>query len=217
MKTQVCVSLVLVLFTFTEAVDPKNFKCDKNSPTGDDIFSDGNPPVNMVHIFCGQIINGKATGFHSHPGGTNPECAKAEDQDKAPLNDKDYEAYNNITVWNEKQNEWVKKGPRPTTFWPTSMSVPDVVTTIQNLYNSCKPSQRKRNIVCIDDFQLSSASEKFDIVMALKKKKIVSAYPMKRGHCNKIQRIVQSQTTMTMKTCKYRRFTDETLFLLHFF
>ena len=125
----------------------------------------------MVHIFCGQIIK----GFHSHPGGTNPECAKAEDQDKAPLSTKDYEAYNNITVWNEKQNKWVKKGPRPTTFWPTSMSVTDVVTTIQNLYNSCKPSQRKRNIVCIDDFQLSSASEKFDIVMALKKKKIVSA------------------------------------------
>ena len=213
MKTQVCVSLALVLFTFTEAVDPKNFKCDKNSPTTDaNIFSDGNPQVNMVHIFCGQIIKDKATGFHSHPGGANPECAKAEDQDKAPLSAKDYEAYNTITVWDEKQKKWVKKVPRPTTFWPTSMKIPDVVTTIQNLYNSCKPDQQKQNIVCIKDFHLPSASEKFDVIMALKKKKIVSAYPMKSGHCNQIQRIY-----MTMKTCKYRRFTDETLFLLHFF
>ena len=164
-------SLVLVLFTFTEAVDPKNFKCDKNSPTDANIFSDGSPQVNMVHIFCGQIIKDKATGFHSHPGGANPECAKAEDQDKAPLSTKDYEAYNNITVWNEKQKEWVKKGPRPTTFWPTSMKIPDVVTTVQNLYNSCKPNQR--NKVCISDFHLSSASEKFDVVVALKKKNCI--------------------------------------------
>ena len=215
MKTQVYVSLILVLFTLTEAVDPKNFKCDKNSPSGDNIFSDGSPQVNMVHIFCGQIIKDKAQGFHSHPGGTNPECAKAEDQVKAPLSAKDYEAYNTITVWNEKQKEWVRKGPRPTTFWPTSMSVPDIVTTVQSLYNSCKPNQQ--NIVCIKGFHLPSASEKFDVVMTLKKKKIVSAYPMESGYCNQIQRIVQSQTTMTMKTCKYRGFTDETLIMLQFF
>ena len=200
MKTLLFVNLALVLFTFTEAVDPKNFKCDKNSPTGGDIFSDGNPQVNMVHIFCGQIIKDKATGFHSHPGGTNPECAKAEDQDKAPLSAKDYAAYNTITVWDEKQKNWVKKGPRPTTFWPTSMKIPDVVTTIQNLYNSCKPDQQ--NIVCISDFHLPSASEKFDVVMALKKKKIVSAYPMKTGYCNQL-------SSSTAKTCKYASFKKE--------
>ena len=197
MKTLLFVSLALVLFTFTEAVGPKNFKCDKNSPTGANIFSDGNPQVNMVHIFCGQIIKDKATGFHSHSGGTNPECAKAEDQVKAPLSTKDYEAYNTTTVWDEKQKNWVKKGPRPTTFWPTSMSVPDVITTIQNLYNSCKPDQQ--NIVCISDFHLPSASEKFDVVMALKKKKIVSAYPMKTGYCNQLN-------SSTVKTCKYASF-----------
>ena len=200
MKTLLFVNLALVLFTFTEAVYPKNFKCDKNSPTGGDIFSDGNPQVNMVHIFCGQIIKDKATGFHSHPGGTNPECAKAEDQVKAPLNDKDYEAYNTITVWNEKQKKWVIKGPKPTTFWPTSMKIPDVVTTIQNLYNSCKPDQQ--NIVCISDFHLPSASEKFDVVMALKKKKIVSAYPTKSGDCNKLN-------SSTAKTCKYASLKKE--------
>jgi len=51
------------------------------------------PKVNMIHIFCGQIVKGKATGFHSHPGGTNPVCAKATEQVKAPNNDKDYAGY----------------------------------------------------------------------------------------------------------------------------
>ena len=100
----------------------------------------------------------------------------------------------------EKQKKWVKKGPRPTSFWPTSMSVPDVVTTIQNLYYSCKPDQQ--NIVCISDFHLPSASEKFDVVMALKKKKIVSAYPMKTGYCNQL-------SVSTAKTCKYASFKKE--------
>ena len=112
MKTLLFVSLALVLFTFTEAVGPKNFKCDKNSPTGANIFSDGNPQVNMVHIFCGQIIKDKATGFHSHPGGTNPECAKAEDQVKPPSSAKDYEAYNTITVCRWEAEEVGEKGSK---------------------------------------------------------------------------------------------------------
>ena len=37
MKTLMFMSLAVVLLTFAEAVDPKNFKCDKNSPTGGDV------------------------------------------------------------------------------------------------------------------------------------------------------------------------------------
>ena len=152
----------------------------------------------MVHIFCGQIIKDKATGFHSHPGGTDPDCAEAKDLVKAPSNDKDYAAYNTINVWNGK--EWVKKGPRPTTFWPTSLSIPDVVTTIQTLYNSCKPD--KKSQVCIKDYHLPSASEKFDVVIALKSKKIVSAYPMGTGYCNQLK-------PSTVEICKYESFKKE--------
>ena len=84
------------------------------------------------------------------------------------------------------------------------MSVPNVVTTIQNLYNSCKPDQQ--NIVCISDFHLPSASEKFDVVMALKKKKIGSAYPMKTGYCNQLN-------SSTAKTCKYVERKERTLIM----
>ena len=198
MKTLMFMSLALVLFTFTEAVDPKNFECGKKSPTGGDVFCDDSPQVNMVHIFCGQIIKDKATGFHCHPGGTDPDCAKADDLVKAPLNDKDYAAYNTINVLNG--NEWVKKGPRPTTFWPTSLSIPDVVTIIQSLYNSCKPD--KKSQVCIKDYHLPSASEKFDVVISLKSKKIVSAYPMETGYCNQLK-------PSTVETCKYESFKKE--------
>lgn len=161
MKTLLLVSAALIFLTFTDckpattAVDPSKFVCTKDSPTGGDVYSDGDPKVNMIHIFCGQIKKqSKATGFHCHPGGNNPESAKASDVVKDPENDKEYGSYNTVEVWNK--DTWVKKGPRPTTFWPTSMSIPDVVSTVQKLYNSCKPD--KEGTVCIEEFQLTSTS-----------------------------------------------------------
>ena len=194
MKTLLFVSAALVLFTFVEAVDPNNFQCTKSSPTSGNIFSDGSPQVNMIHIFCGQIIKGKATGFHSHPGGTDPVCAKATEQVKAPNSNKDYAEYNTINVLNG--NEWVKKGPRPTSFWPTSLSIPDIVTTIQSLYNSCKPDISTQTTVCIEEFSLPSAS-KFDVKMDVKSGKITSAYPRELCYCNTIK-------GPKVKTCKYQ-------------
>jgi len=167
----------MVFFTLTEAVDPKNFQCDKDSPIGGDTYSDSSPQVNMIHIFCGQIVKGKATGFHSHPGGTDPVCAKATDLVKAPNSDKDYAEYNTINVLNG--NEWVKKGPRPTSFWPTSLSTADVVTTVQSLYSSCKPDMSAQTTVCIEEFSLPSATEKLDVEIHTKNGKITTAYPCK--------------------------------------
>ena len=195
MKTLQFVSAALVFFTLTEAIDPNNFQCDGDSPTGGDKYSDASPQVNMIHIFCGQIIKGKATGFHSHPGGTDPVCAQATDQVKAPSSDKDYSAYNTINIRNG--NKWVKKGPRPTSFWPTSLSIPDVITTIQSLYNSCKPDSSAQSTVCIEEFFLPSAADKFDVEMHMKKGKITSAYPVEIGGCNQIK-------GPDVKTCKYQ-------------
>jgi len=55
MKTLLFCEYSMVFFTLTEAVDPKNFQCDKDSPLGGDTYSDSSPQVNMIHIFCGQI------------------------------------------------------------------------------------------------------------------------------------------------------------------
>ena len=157
----------------------------QGQPIGGDTYSDSNPQVNMIHIFCGQIIKGKATGFHSHPGGTDPVCAKATEQVKAPNSDKDYAEYNTINVLNG--NEWVKKGPRPTSFWPTSLSTADVVTTVQSLYSSCKPDMSAQTTVCIKEYSLPSATEKFDVEIHTKNGKITTAYPREFGYCNKIK------------------------------
>jgi len=94
-------------------------------------------------------------------------------------------------------NEWVKKGPRPTSFWPTSLSTADVVTTVQSLYNSCKPDTSTQTTVCIEEFSLPSASDRFDVKMDMKSGKITSAYPMKLGYCNTIK-------GPKVKTCKYQ-------------
>ena len=193
MKTLLFLSVVLVFFTFTEAVDPKKFQCTKESPLDGDVFSDGDPPVNMVHIFCGQIIETKAEGFHSHPGGKDPDCAEAMSQAKKPANDKDYAEYNAVNVLDGIV--WVRKTPYPTSFWPTSMSIPDVVAKIQSLYKSCEPSGQQ-NTVCIEDFFLSS-SNKFDVEIQVESKKVTSAYPRATGHCNQIK------NKSNVKTCKF--------------
>ena len=96
--------LTFVLFAFAEALDPKYFKCYPNSPTDSDVFSDGDPPVNLVHIFCGQINKyGQAIGFHSRPNGIDPPCAKTESywyeyQEEFPLSYDDHANFQCIGV-----------------------------------------------------------------------------------------------------------------------
>ena len=69
METIVKVIMVLTLATAAAAaikkVEPEKFQCDTDSPTNDPVYSDTTPPVALTHIFCGQVIKGKAKGFHS--------------------------------------------------------------------------------------------------------------------------------------------------------
>ena len=204
MKTLLFLSVVLVV-TFTEALDPNNFQCTKSSPTDGDVFSDGDPPVNMVHIFCGQIIKGKATGFHSHPGGNDPDCAKVTGQpDKPPANNQDYAEYPYDAIFVKGEEDcWIQKH-NPNSFWPTSMTIPVVVDKIQYLYNSCKPDNNEQTTVCIEDFFLLD-NYKFDVEIHLKKKKVKTAYPRETGHCKK------NKGKKNVKTCKFGNHTPDEL------
>jgi len=41
----------------------------------------GTPPVDMEHIFCGEVRrDGRAVGFHSRPGGHNPDTVSGTDE-----------------------------------------------------------------------------------------------------------------------------------------
>lgn len=43
-------------------------------------LSAGTPPVKGQHVFCGEVRrDGKATGFHSRPGGVNPASVSGTD------------------------------------------------------------------------------------------------------------------------------------------
>ena len=191
--------LTFVLFTFTEAVDPAKFQCRKNSPTGGDVFSDDYPPVNLVHIFCGQINSyGQATGFHSRPNGNDPTCARTESywyiyQDEFPLSSSDHANHNTmywsgrrhllyyyrISVWNGYK--WVPK-EHDTTFWPTYMTIPHVVSTIQKLYNTFASGQEGK--ICIKNyFDPNFYHEKFDVVIIVHYGAVTTAYP---GDCNEL-------------------------------
>jgi hypothetical protein len=47
-------------------------------------LSAGAPPVKAQHIFCGEVRpDGRATGFHSRPGGENPPTVSGTD-DRRP-------------------------------------------------------------------------------------------------------------------------------------
>ena len=97
--------LTSVLLVYAE--DPNNFACDMDSPSGKDVYSEDEPKVNLVHIFCGQIDKKtkkakKAVGFHSHPGGKDPDCARASDVSKKQQKKNSYmefTAYNKVEVW----------------------------------------------------------------------------------------------------------------------
>lgn len=46
--------------------------------------AEGTPPINLEHIFCGEVRHdGRAVGFHSRPGGRNPDSV-SDTHDQRP-------------------------------------------------------------------------------------------------------------------------------------
>ena len=58
---------MLTLATAAAAADvnPNQFMCTAQSPVQAPQFSDTTPRVALTHIFCGQVKDGVAEGFHS--------------------------------------------------------------------------------------------------------------------------------------------------------
>ena len=67
METIVKVVMMLTLATAAAAADvnPNQFTCTTESPVQAPQFSNTNPWVALTHIFCGQVKDGVADGFHS--------------------------------------------------------------------------------------------------------------------------------------------------------
>ncbi|PID60359.1 MAG: hypothetical protein CSB44_10590 [Gammaproteobacteria bacterium] len=98
-------------------------------------WSDTDPNINLWHVFHGEINrSGKPVGFHSRPGGQDPENARLVSIQDPPNRHGVYTA----TVEVRDGNQWKRKF---SSFFPDSMSSDEVIAAILNAYhNSSNPN-----------------------------------------------------------------------------
>ena len=148
-------------------VDPATFQCYKYSPVDSNVYwSNTLPNVALTHIFCGQIDDGEAEGFHSRPGNKDPKSAGAED-----LN---YSINNDVHCF---EKEWVldyqkdKKVYRKVPasgyfcFFPEGWNIATTVTNIQAATIFCQ------NAGEVDGTQICGRNYKnlgFDVIIFIK-------------------------------------------------
>lgn len=98
-------------------------------------WSKTDPNINQWHIFKGEINrSGKPVGYHSRPGGRDPEGARVSSIRDAPNNAGVYTA--NIEI--RDGNQWKGKF---SSFFPDSLSREAVMQAVLNAYrNSDDPS-----------------------------------------------------------------------------
>jgi len=100
-------------------------------------WSDSEPQVNLRHIFHGEINRqGKATGFHSRPGGRDPEGARLLEDISLPNRAGVYTARVAIRVgdsgpWREKFS----------TFFPDRLGRDQVLAAILHAWTHRRPGQ----------------------------------------------------------------------------
>lgn len=97
-------------------------------------WSRTSPPVNLTHIFEGQINKrGKPVGFHSRPGGRDPENARLMRIVDRPNGAGVYTAEVEI----RSGNRWLEKR---STFYPDRMDRAAVVQAILNAFTNRVPA-----------------------------------------------------------------------------
>lgn len=92
-------------------------------------LSNTNPPVNLTHIFEGEINrSGRPVGFHARPGGRNPSGARVVRILDRPNRQGVYTAAVEIRT---RDGRWLEKR---STFYPDRLSRDEVVAAILNAY-----------------------------------------------------------------------------------
>lgn len=100
--------------------------------TSSEKWSNTNPDINQWHIFDGEINrSGKPVGFHSRPGGKDPENARVRSIRDSPNKSGVYTASIEI----RDGNQWKEKS---SSFFPDSMSRDDVLMAVLNAYENSK-------------------------------------------------------------------------------
>jgi hypothetical protein len=92
-------------------------------------WSNTTPPVNETHLFEGEISRrGQPVGFHSRPGGKDPENARVVNITEGPNRAGVYGAEVEV---HQPDGPWLRKR---STIYPDAMSREDVVRAVLNAY-----------------------------------------------------------------------------------
>ena len=201
METIVKVVMVLTLAAAAAAikkVDPKTFKCAAGSPlTNDPEYSNTNPPVALTHIFCGQIKNGEAEGFHSRAlvnKNNDPVCARLigdwycpgnlelrPEHCKCSFSSPGAEVLSNINANPPRYTAKISYGGGPYNFFPDSWDAEKIVEVALKAFKELKPGKTSYCLkgVKIDDCPSVNVKIFTDETRTI----IVSAFPVDKKDC----------------------------------
>ncbi len=103
-----------------------------HSEPGYSQWSDTDPNINLWHVFEGEINrSGKPVGFHSRPGGKDPENARV-----VSIRDQANRAgVYTATIEIRDAGQWKSKF---SSFFPDSLSRDDVIDAVLNAYNNSR-------------------------------------------------------------------------------
>ncbi len=114
-----------------------DFQSGKEAPQSK--WSLTQPPVNLEHIFRGEINRrGKPVGYHSRPGGADPENARVTRITAGPNRLGVYEATVEIRT---KEGRWLRKR---STFFPDQLEETQVIEAILHAYHNHTSLQSNR-------------------------------------------------------------------------
>ena len=173
--------------------DPKLFECNQASPTSKlPVFSTTTPHVALTHIFCGEIKEGKAEGFHSRYlvdiNSKRQHCARTIGSitcnrttcPKCPFSAEGIEL---LHVTNKGKYKSRKANEnRPQTFFPDDWDPPFIVKLAQDIYDHCMSNSMLENgKACLKDYKIPDSDncpkKTTNIKIHINKQKITSAYP----------------------------------------
>ena len=168
-------------------VDPKDFK--KLHETYEaPVFSNTTPHVSLTHIFCGQIKEKEAQGFHSrNVTGLNSDkpCARTigkitgDNTKKCPFSAGGIEVLHN----NGRYVSRSAKDKRPQTFFPDDWDPPSIVELAQDIFHHCTGNSKLINgKACLKDYKFPDSDacpqKTMNIKINIREGIIISAFPI---------------------------------------
>ena len=124
----------------------ERFECQKDYPVTKNRYYSNTPvKVDLIHIFCGQIFMDRksgthtAFGFHARPNGRDPVTAHVDKhQIKQKGDGNEWTSYTNVKVLDTAGKEEVFLTKPFSSFWPTDMSMKEIVNEVSKMVTECK-------------------------------------------------------------------------------